>query len=360
MGLSRSLVSPLSGLWPSSLPWPFFPFATSPSLPDQEHWGHPLSPCLLFRHSQSLSAGSGALSGGKAPGGGLVGHYVAALAKGVSQRLRRLCAPLRGFHHLSDGLHPYLFWLGFFKTAPVVRGPAETGQGVHAEKKERRKRKKKVREEIMEKEKARPRRKVTIIEPKKEPPKKPEQEAFPFMTLVGEFKLPPLDLLNEAPAEQTWRFRRKAWSRTPGALERKLGDFGVEGEVVEILPGPVITMYELKPAPGVKISKVAGLSDDLALALRAPSVRIVAPIPGKGGHRHRNPQQPEEPRLSAGNPLLPDFQILCTAFDDCPRQRHHRCPFCHGPCQNAPPPGGRGNGDRQERVSQQHDHQSSL
>ena len=64
-------------------------------------------------------------------------------------------------------------------------------------------------------------------------------------------------------------------------LERKLGDFGVEGEVVEILPGPVITMYEFKPAPGVKISKVAGLSDDLTLALQAPSVRIIAPIPGK-------------------------------------------------------------------------------
>ena len=49
----------------------------------------------------------------------------------------------------------------------------------------------------------------------------------------------------------------------------------------EILPGPVITMYEYKPAPGVKISKVAGLADDLTMALRAPSVRIVAPIPGK-------------------------------------------------------------------------------
>ncbi|MBC8417064.1 MAG: DNA translocase FtsK, partial [Desulfobacterales bacterium] len=64
-------------------------------------------------------------------------------------------------------------------------------------------------------------------------------------------------------------------------LEKKLADFGVEGEVREILPGPVITMYEFKPAPGIKISKVAGLSDDLALTLRAPSIRIVAPIPGK-------------------------------------------------------------------------------
>jgi S-DNA-T family DNA segregation ATPase FtsK/SpoIIIE len=64
-------------------------------------------------------------------------------------------------------------------------------------------------------------------------------------------------------------------------VEKKLGDFGVDGEVVEILPGPVVTMYEFKPAPGIKISKVAGLSDDLALVLRAPSVRIIAPIPGK-------------------------------------------------------------------------------
>ena len=64
-------------------------------------------------------------------------------------------------------------------------------------------------------------------------------------------------------------------------VEKKLADFGVQGEVTEILPGPVITMYEYKPAPGIKISKVAGLSDDLALALRAPSIRIVAPIPGK-------------------------------------------------------------------------------
>jgi len=64
-------------------------------------------------------------------------------------------------------------------------------------------------------------------------------------------------------------------------VEGKLRDFGVEGEVVEIIPGPVITMYEFKPAPGVKISKVSSLADDLALNLRASNIRIVAPIPGK-------------------------------------------------------------------------------
>lgn len=64
-------------------------------------------------------------------------------------------------------------------------------------------------------------------------------------------------------------------------LQSKLNDFNVFGEVVEILPGPVITTFEYKPAPGIKISKIAGLSDDLALALSAISIRIVAPIPGR-------------------------------------------------------------------------------
>ncbi len=64
-------------------------------------------------------------------------------------------------------------------------------------------------------------------------------------------------------------------------LEEKLRDFGVEGEVVQVLPGPVITMYEYAPASGVKVNKIVNLQDDLALVMRALSVRVVAPIPGK-------------------------------------------------------------------------------
>ena len=64
-------------------------------------------------------------------------------------------------------------------------------------------------------------------------------------------------------------------------LEKKLEDFGVHGSVVAVSPGPVITTFEYKPAPGIKINKVVTLSDDLALALRSSSIRIVAPIPGK-------------------------------------------------------------------------------
>ena len=64
-------------------------------------------------------------------------------------------------------------------------------------------------------------------------------------------------------------------------LEKKLLDYGIEGRVINVHPGPVITMYEFEPAPGVKVNKIVGLADDLALAMRALSVRIVAPIPGK-------------------------------------------------------------------------------
>jgi len=64
-------------------------------------------------------------------------------------------------------------------------------------------------------------------------------------------------------------------------VEKTLADFGVEGKVAEVQPGPVVTLYELEPAPGVKINRITTLSDDLALALKAPSIRIMAPIPGK-------------------------------------------------------------------------------
>jgi len=70
--------------------------------------------------------------------------------------------------------------------------------------------------------------------------------------------------------------------RNAETLEKKLQDYKVEGRVVEIHPGPVVTMYEFLPAPGVKISQIANLADDLTMALEAMNIRIVAPIPGKG------------------------------------------------------------------------------
>ncbi|MEZ4547605.1 MAG: DNA translocase FtsK [Thermodesulfobacteriota bacterium] len=64
-------------------------------------------------------------------------------------------------------------------------------------------------------------------------------------------------------------------------IEEKLRDFSVSGKVTEIRPGPVITMFEYKPAPGIKINRIAALEGDLAMGLSALNIRIIAPIPGK-------------------------------------------------------------------------------
>jgi len=96
----------------------------------------------------------------------------------------------------------------------------------------------------------------------------------------GEYILPPLDLL-ENHETKTQNFDPATLEKNAGVLQEKLRDFGVQGEVVDILPGPVITMYEYTPAPGIKISRIVSLSDDLSMALRAVSIRVVAPIPGK-------------------------------------------------------------------------------
>lgn len=142
-------------------------------------------------------------------------------------------------------------------------------------------RKKRARKTSMARKRPRTPPKVTISEPVPEPKKKPEQKAFSFMSLNGHFELPSLDLLDDPPEGKSKSVQKESLEMNARRLEKKLADFGVQGEVVEILPGPVITMYEFKPAPGVKISKVASLADDLALTLRASSIRIVAPIPGK-------------------------------------------------------------------------------
>ena len=117
---------------------------------------------------------------------------------------------------------------------------------------------------------------------KKVPPKKVEQTNFNFTKPDAneKFQIPPFTLLEEAPHKDA-RVKRDSLVTNSRILEKKLSDFGVEGRVVEEMPGPVITMYELEPAPGVKINKIVNLSDDLALALMAPSIRILAPIPGK-------------------------------------------------------------------------------
>ncbi|MFN8544799.1 MAG: DNA translocase FtsK 4TM domain-containing protein [Candidatus Binatia bacterium] len=94
------------------------------------------------------------------------------------------------------------------------------------------------------------------------------------------YRLPALTLLD--PAAQTVQpLDEQALLASSKILENKLADFDVRGKVVAVRPGPVITTFEFEPAPGVKVSRIVGLADDLTMALRAASVRILAPIPGK-------------------------------------------------------------------------------
>jgi S-DNA-T family DNA segregation ATPase FtsK/SpoIIIE len=126
-----------------------------------------------------------------------------------------------------------------------------------------------------------------IVEPKAPPKptavavKKKDQEQFQFVGGRTSFSLPPLDVLEIEKKERS-ALDKDAFLTTAEKLRAKLADFGISGEVVEIRPGPVVTMYEFLPGPGIKVSKIAALQDDLAMAMEAMRVRIVAPIPGKG------------------------------------------------------------------------------
>jgi DNA segregation ATPase FtsK/SpoIIIE, S-DNA-T family len=118
-------------------------------------------------------------------------------------------------------------------------------------------------------------------EPEKErKEKKVVQEAFPFLNEIGPYKLPPVSLL-ETIEKREVKVDRESVQFNARILEKKLKDYGIDGKVVEVRPGPVITMYEFEPAPGVKVSRISNLADDLAMALSAVSIRIIAPIPGK-------------------------------------------------------------------------------
>jgi DNA segregation ATPase FtsK/SpoIIIE, S-DNA-T family len=97
----------------------------------------------------------------------------------------------------------------------------------------------------------------------------------------GSTDQPPLSLLSEPPAGDP-ALSDAHFDRLGDVLIRTLRTFKVEGQIAGRTTGPVVTQFEVVPAPGVKVNRIAALDADLALALRAPSIRIVAPIPGKG------------------------------------------------------------------------------
>lgn len=99
-------------------------------------------------------------------------------------------------------------------------------------------------------------------------------------TKRGNWQLPTVEFLKQPPKVESSIDREKLISNSQ-ILKQKFADFGIDGEVTAVRPGPVITLYEFKPGPGVKVSRIAALADDLSMALSAQSVRILAPLPGK-------------------------------------------------------------------------------
>ena len=121
--------------------------------------------------------------------------------------------------------------------------------------------------------------------PKPKPGKRAEaarQRKLDLPVPGGEYELPPLDLLEEADeaARAAGRAKDDSLEANARMLESVLQDFGVNGEIVQVRPGPVVTLYELEPAPGTKTSRVIGLADDIARSMSAVSVRI-AVVPGQ-------------------------------------------------------------------------------
>jgi len=108
------------------------------------------------------------------------------------------------------------------------------------------------------------------------------QETFDFGKSGAEsFQLPPVGLLKAPPASELKRTREELQENAE-TLRRRLQEFEVDGRIVQVSPGPIITSYEFEPAAGIKVSQVVNLGDDLGLALKSASVRIVGPIPGRG------------------------------------------------------------------------------
>ena len=140
--------------------------------------------------------------------------------------------------------------------------------------------------------------------------------------MFANFQLPSHDLLDDAPENSAPKLDKMALERNARLLENVLDDFNVKGEITAVRAGPVVTMYELEPAPGIKASRVVGLAEDIARNMSAISARVADP--GTHGNRHRTAQcrPPDGQRQAAGqfgSLRRPQGQPA-----DDPRQGHRR------------------------------------
>jgi len=189
--------------------------------------------------------------------GGLIGRGIANLAN--------------QFFYLPGA---YIFSLSVFLSSIILLSPVSVTALVLRRKKQRAEGKKQREETTLEDQE--------ILIREHEP--LPVSQSMPKIEVVrprkiGSYELPSLELLGQ-PDSAALRPSKDELLTYSSLIEKKLEDFSVEGRVTQVHPGPVVTMYEFEPAPGVKINRVVSLSDDLSLALKAQSVRV-SPIPGK-------------------------------------------------------------------------------
>ncbi len=199
---------------------------------------------------------------------GAIGHLLAALARTSAGYGRLVVRRIAGFFQRNDAV------------------PAPAGEGG-----EKRKNRKKAKKDVGVEPKQ-PAREVVVQGSIPEAPAGPEmageepEPSFvrPAAVSPGSgsgYQLPPLQILHQIRKSDNSGEPEDVIRQRGEILERTLQEFNIEAEVVRVQRGPVVTMYEMALAPGTKVSRVESLDDDLAIALKAPNVRIVAPIPGK-------------------------------------------------------------------------------
>ena len=214
--------------------------------------------------------------------GGLFGGWMSQNFNFVGGTLLLLACAMSGVS-LAFGLS----WLavmdrlggGFWGAIDWLRARRQQQRDV-AEGEERRAARKEVVEVETKKAAARPKPRIEAPAPQPEKSERVEKERQVPLFTAKAGELPPLQLLDDPPAKEL-SYSAEALEAMSRLVELKLKDFGVEVEVVAVLPGPVVTRFELRPAPGVKASQISSLSKDLARALSAISVRVVEVIPGK-------------------------------------------------------------------------------
>ncbi|MCD4690758.1 hypothetical protein K8S17_04780, partial [bacterium] len=200
---------------------------------------------------------------------------------------------------LADWARSFADWMRSFieslfdreeRTPPRVKRAKRTKRSREADRPERTVTARRKRREIIEEEPAtapppraverppeRPRRAPTIVQQRTR-----RAAAAPKARRTASYKLPSISLLDDPPSNVKPEVSRDELLMRSKMLEEKLSDFGVAATVAQVQPGPIITRFEVEPARGVKVSQIANLQDDLALAMRATAIRIIAPIPGKG------------------------------------------------------------------------------